>query len=148
MSLEALMGWLRERKRQVGQGGKTWLKILSQHSTQKPAAMGGAPNPQGVTPNCHCGIRSAIGGQGPDGFVHECNLALANSFLPNDGLPVDGYGRGACDEDAKNAAAHELLAKLLCRDPWQVRLLDKDWLGGAAEVHAQAALQSACLISQ
>ena len=135
MSLEEFKGWLREKQKK-----KPFSKILSQHSTQNPKDMGRPPNPQGVTPNCRFGIRPAIGGGvRPHGVVHECTITLANSFRPSDGLPVDGYGLGACVEDAKNAAALDVLAKLLCLNGGLVRLLDKDWLGGAAEVHAKAA---------
>ena len=93
--------------------------------------MGGAPNPGGVDPLCQ--VRPAIGG----GFY--CTIPLPHSFLPHDGLAVRGKGWGPNPEAAKEAAACQVLTKLLQKHPYQVRLLDQDWHGGADGVREHVA---------
>jgi hypothetical protein len=106
----------------------TYMKVLSQHSSQKPKSMGGAPNPGGVNPLCQ--VTKAGRGQ------VRVEIPLPNSFMPVDGLQLV-FGP---DEDAaKESAARHVVAILLFQNPPEVRLLDKDWHAGAEEIRQQAA---------
>jgi hypothetical protein len=125
------MAWLDGKKKQDKLS--TYKNILSQHSTQKPQAMGGAPNLGAVTPLCQ--VTPAIGGGG----LVQVVIPLPNSFRPNDGRAVDGAGWGFDKDAAEEAAARQVVAKLLWQSPHEVRLLDKNWHGGADDVRWQAA---------
>jgi len=112
------MTWLDGKKLR----NASYMKVLSQHSTQKPKREGGAPNPGGVLPLCE--MEDYHGGI-------AVRIPLPNSFNPNDGLAIESAGWGADLEAAREAAARLLVAKLLCQGPHQVRLLDQDWPGGS-----------------
>jgi hypothetical protein len=140
MTFATFKGWLQGRKA----NGTTCRKILSQHcdNTSKLIRNGGqrgGPWPNGSGYRCFI---DDVPCPWHNGIHHFCVLELQSSFLPHDGLRVYGTGRGATYGDAVNAAALEVLAKLLCQSPFQVWLLDEDWIGGpATSIQAQATLQ-------
>jgi hypothetical protein len=135
---ETFKSWLREKKND----GRSFKRILSQHSTNMPKAFGQSPNPEGVTRKLECG--SSYDANDPDGLPHFCCLELDNSFCLGDGHPVSAVGRGRGKEDSWDAAALGVLAELLCCSPLQVRLMDKDWSGGAEQVR-QRGLDVGCV---
>ena len=109
----------------------TYMKVPSQHSTQKPKSMGGAPNPDGVNPLCQ--VTKAGQGQ------VWVEIPLPNSFMPGDGLQLAMTGFGPDEDAAKESAARQVVATLLLQNPPEVRLMDKDWHAGAEEIRLQAA---------
>ena len=110
----------------------TWLKVLSQHSTQKPALFGGPPNPAGVLPSISYRVVQWTG-------LHEATISLPNSFLPDDGIVIQQVGRGRTKGEAEQDAAFHVLAGLLQKDPHHVRLMDQNWHCSAEDVRCQAA---------
>jgi len=110
----------------------TWLKVLSQHSTQKPADFGGPPNPAGVLTHTSYRVVQCTG-------LHEATISLPNSFLPDDGIVIQQVGHGRTKGEAQQDAAFHVLAGLLQKDPHNVRLMDQDWRCSAEDVRCQAA---------
>lgn len=132
--------FLRNAKRR----GVPWMRILSQHSTQKARKMGGAPNPTGVHNHLRTipfeledhrtimvdGVPNGL----PSNMGFRATICLPNAFLPGDGNVVEGVGTGLLEEGAKEVAALQVLAQLLASNPHEVRLLDRDWSNGDAEL--------------
>ena len=140
MTFAIFQGWLQGRKA----NGKTWSTILRQHQENscKPTREGGQQGAPCYIFSSHRCFIDDVPCPCHNGIHHFCVLELESSFLPHDCRRVYGTGRGATDEDALDAAGLEVLAKLLCQSPFQVWLLDEDWIGGPATfIQEQATLQ-------